>query len=128
MERLWNWIVFLAAIFVVVSLILQVAYELPEEQEEVIEIVDVAVLGIFAVDLFKEYRNFKGSGKAFTRTHWLDILAIIPLFRVVRIARIAKVEKVAKLEEVAQIQKGAEAEEVVSKSVHTKHLQKEEEK
>lgn len=122
MRKRWHWTVFIAALFAAGSLVLMLAYELPENQMLLIERLDFAVLVIFAVDLFNEYRNWKGSGIKFTREHWLDIIAVVPLFRIVRIGRLAKLEKLAKLEEIVEVEKGIEAETTVSKSIHATHL------
>lgn len=65
-----------------------------------VEVIDLIVCGIFAVDLTKRYLNRKGSKLEFFKKSWLEILAIIPLdmvFRYFRLARIFRVLKVSRL-------------------------------
>jgi len=122
MRKWWHWLVFTAALGAGVSLVVMLTVDLTEEQRILLEKVDIVVLGIFAVDLANEYQNFRGSGIRFTREHWLDILAVIPLFRIIRIAELAKLERLAKLGEIGEVRRGMEAEEMVSESIHTRHL------
>ncbi len=122
--KAWNWLIFLAALAAAASLVVELAYELPEEQKTLIELLDIGILGIFAIDLLNEHRRFRGSEVTFAREHWLDILAILPIFRIVRIAKLARLEELAKLERITEIRKGAEAEAVISKSIHAKRLKK----
>lgn len=124
MKKWWDWVVFLAALLVATSLVIDLTYEMAESEKLLMEEVDLIVLAVFAVDLVKEYRNFKGSGLRFTREHWLDIVAIMPFFRIVRIAKFARVEELAKLEEIVEVRKGINAEETVSKTIHDRHLKK----
>ncbi|MFQ6120558.1 MAG: ion transporter [Methanosarcinales archaeon] len=118
----WHWIVFLAALVAVITLALEFLYELTYKQEHIIEIMDIFIIIIFAIDLYKEYRRYKGSKISFMKQHWLDILAIIPLFRIIRIAKLAKIEELGKLEKIVEIKKGIEVEEVASKTIHSRHL------
>ncbi|MFQ6136281.1 MAG: hypothetical protein ACE5PM_03775 [Candidatus Hydrothermarchaeales archaeon] len=128
-DILWHWLVFSAALIALVTLVVGLIYELTTTQEKIMEILFVSILIIFAVDLIREYRRFKGSPIPFAKHHWLDILAIIPIFRIFRIVRlaragdIAKVEELGRLEKAPKVRRGAEAEETFSKGVHSKHLE-----
>ncbi len=122
MRKWWHLLVFTAALTAGLSLVLMLTVDMSERQMILLEKLDLLVLGIFAVDLSNEYRNYKGSGIKFTREHWLDILAVIPIFRVIRIAEIVKLERLAKLEEISEVRRGMDVEEVVSESIHTRHL------
>ncbi len=122
MRKWWHWLVFTAALGAGVSLVLILAVDLTESQRILLEEADILILLIFAVDLLNEYRNFKGSGIRFTREHWLDIIAVIPLFRIIRIAEVVKLERLARLEEISGVRRGMEAEETLSESLHTRHL------
>ncbi len=68
-----------------------------------VEVIDLIVCGIFAVDLFKRYMNRKGSKLDFFKKSWLEIIAIIPLdmvfryFRLARIFRVLKIGRFAKM-------------------------------
>lgn len=122
MRKWWHWLVFIAALGAGVSLILMLAVDLTEGQRTMLEEADILILIIFAADLFNEYRNFRGSGIRFTREHWLDIIAVIPLFRIIRIAEVAKLERLARLGEIGEVRRGMEAEETLSESIHARRL------
>lgn len=128
MKKLWHWIVFIGALLALASLILILTRDLTNDQRKILEAVELAILSIFALDLFNEYRNFKGSKIRFTREHWLDLIAVIPFFRIIRIAEIAKFEKLARLTEITEIEKTIVAEEAISDSIHATHLKDQEDK
>ncbi len=70
-----------------------------------VEIFDLLVCGIFALDLGRRYKKTKGeiSTATFVKRHGIEIFAIIPLdvafraFRLVRIFRFARLGRLSKL-------------------------------
>lgn len=58
--------------------------EVAHEYHDWINLLDYAVIGVFAVDLsFKSYRASTWEG--FLKKHWLEIIAILPFFMVFRV-------------------------------------------
>ncbi|NBG87798.1 hypothetical protein [Isachenkonia alkalipeptolytica] len=70
-----------------------------------VEVFDLLVCAVFALDLWRRYRQEKSelSSSAFIKRHGIEIFAIIPLdvafraFRLVRIFRFAKLGRLSKL-------------------------------
>lgn len=127
MRKWWHWLVFMGALYAVLSLVVTYAFELSEVEMMYVEEMDLLVLSIFAIDLINEYRGFRGSPTRFSKEHWLDILAVVPIFRIIRIAELAKVEELARLEEIKGVRRGEEVEEALSKTIHGRHLEEHEE-
>ena len=121
-EIVWHWLVFIAALIALGTLVLELFFELSESETHIIELLDISIIAIFAADVSLEYHRFHGSKTKFFKQHWLEILAIIPIFRVIRISKLAKLEKLAKLDEIVEIRRGIMAEETISKGIHAKHL------
>ena len=122
MRKWWHWLVFIFALIAVLSLVVIFTFDLSENEKVFFERLDIIILFVFALDLFNEFKNFKGSKKSFPREHWLDIVAVIPLFRFLRISRIARIEELVKIERIIDLEKGAQTEEVISKTIHGSHV------
>ncbi len=122
-EDLWHWIVFTSAAIALVALIADLIYELSPPQKDIVDTLLFLIIGIFAIDLYKEYHRFKGTKVAFFEQHWLEILAIIPIFRIFRMAELVGLEEIAELERIELIEKGEKIEEKGSQVVHAEKLE-----
>jgi len=124
---LWHWIVFTSAFIALVALLIDLVYKLSPPQKDLIDTMLFLIIGIFAIDLYKEYRRFKGSKVTFFEQHWLEILAIIPIFRIFRMAELVGVEGIAELERIEFVEKGEKIEEKGSQMVHAEKLEENDE-
>ena len=71
-------------------------------------IINLAILPIFLTDLFFIYRE-TSSLKVFLKTKWLDILLVIPYFRIFRLLRFARVIRFLKVIRFAKVSRGTKA-------------------
>lgn len=74
----------------------------------VCNILNIAILAVFAADLVLTYKD-SDNRRTFLKRHWLDVLMIIPYFRIFRILRIARLLRVAKVVRVAKVAKVGKA-------------------
>ncbi|MFQ5975969.1 MAG: hypothetical protein ACE5J5_06630 [Candidatus Hydrothermarchaeales archaeon] len=126
-EDLWHWIVFTSALIALIALIIDLLYKPSPGQKNIIDTLLFLVIGIFAIDLYKEHQRFKGTKKAFFEQHWLEILAIIPLFRIFRMAELVGIEEIAEMERIEFVEKGEHIEEKESQVVHAEKLEEKDE-
>ncbi len=124
---LWHWVVFISAFIALVALLIDIVYKLSPPQKDLIDTMLFLIIGIFAIDLYKEYRRFKGSKVTFFEQHWLEILAIIPIFRIFRMAELVGIEGIAELERIEFVEKGEKIEEKGSQMVHAEKLEENDE-
>ncbi|PRR84069.1 potassium channel family protein [Clostridium vincentii] len=89
----------LLAIGVVVILVIDLSYNLPQNIAIIFSIIDNMILGIFAIDYFT--RLFLAKDKAkFVKSNIIDLISIIPFnfaFQSIRILRLSKLLKFVKL-------------------------------
>ncbi|MBD3260665.1 MAG: hypothetical protein GF334_03140 [Candidatus Altiarchaeales archaeon] len=111
----WDVIVFTAVIVSIISVSLEFLLRLEESQLYLLLLIDVAAVIIFAIDLMVLWKHSSGGLKEFMYRNWLDVLAAIPLFRIIRIARFARLLKLARLRRVAKLRRVAEVEEKIRK-------------
>ena len=81
----------------VVWLLLFVLMLLPGEQFEGLGVrtVSLALLAVFVADLGVTYHRSGERPTHFLRTHWLDVLLVIPYFRIFRILRVGRALRAA---------------------------------
>ncbi|MBU0762046.1 MAG: hypothetical protein KKD39_03390, partial [Candidatus Altiarchaeota archaeon] len=116
---LWDIIVFLAVIFSVSSMLVEVIYGLDESQYMFFLYVDTIALMVFVIDLALLWRGFHGPLPAFVKHNLLDILAVIPIFRIIRIVRFARFLKLARMRRVAKLQRINEVKAKIDEETHT---------
>lgn len=75
-QDVWNIIIFLSVIFVFLTFVPQLFFDVTEYQT-IINYVDLIIIIIFIIDLFFLYQESK-SMEDFFKKNWLDILAAIP--------------------------------------------------
>jgi len=76
---------------------------------DTLRMVNIAILSVFVADLWVSYRKVR-SVSVFAKKHWLDILMVIPYFRIFRVARILRLIRFARIvrgAKVARLGKGA---------------------
>lgn len=97
-----------ALLVVVVIVVLELFFtETAHHYDTWINIADLTVILIFAVDLSFKFRKAK-TWEGFLKEHWLEIIAIIPLFyvfRVIEVVRLAGTVEVG--QETAHLAEGA---------------------
>lgn len=99
LKAVYEIIMAILAIVVVILLIFDLSYNLPENVDIIFTITDNIILLIFAVDYFTRFFLAKDKVKFF-RSNIIDLIAIIPLnsaFQSIRILRISKLLKFAKV-------------------------------
>ena len=64
-------------------------------------IANIVILSVFVADVWVSYRKVR-SLKLFVKKHWLDILMVIPYFRVFRIARILRLARFVRIARAAK--------------------------
>jgi len=69
---------------------------------ELVTNVQLGLLGVFVADLVVKYRRV-GNLKLFFHNHWLDILMVIPYFRIFRILRLLRLLRVLKAGKLAKV-------------------------
>lgn len=72
---------------------------IPENYKLPWQIFSWIIWGIFAVDVYYKYRNSENL-KMFFKKHWLDIVLLIPFFRIFRIMRLLRLLKILKFAKV----------------------------
>ncbi|MFC2162697.1 ion transporter [Candidatus Altiarchaeota archaeon] len=105
---LWDIIIFTAVIGSVISLSLELAYDLDEDRLIILYLIDITALTLFTIDLWILWRNFNGPLKEFLFRNWMDILSAIPVFRIIRIARFARILKLARLRRLNKLKRVSE--------------------
>ena len=110
---IWDWLVFIAAVVSITTVILEVYYDLNEQERMILLVVDLIALFIFMIDLTIIYNHFRGPFRSFVYRNWLDILSAIPIFRIIRIARFARITKLARLRRMAKLKRIEEVKEEV---------------
>lgn len=93
---------------VLVIVVLELFFtETAHHYDEWINMADMAIIGLFAVDLSFKYHD-ASTKEGFLRSHWLEILAITPLFLVFRVVEVLRILSSAELgQEVAHLAEGA---------------------
>ena len=83
----------------VVWLLLFVLMLMPSEQFEGLGVrtVSLTLLAVFVADLGVTYHRAGERPARFLRTHWLDVLLVIPYFRVFRILRVGRALRAVRL-------------------------------
>ncbi len=71
---------------------------------DTLRIVNIIILSVFVVDLWVSYRKVR-SVPIFVKKHWLDILMVIPYFRIFRIARILRLARFLRFARIARTAK-----------------------
>jgi voltage-gated potassium channel len=87
------------AIIIVVMLIIDLSYTLPQNISYIFSIIDNIILAIFTIDYFTRLISAKNKIKFF-KSNIIDLIAIIPLnsaFQSIRILRLSKLLKFAKI-------------------------------
>lgn len=97
-----------ALLAVLVIVVLELFFtETAHHYDELINMADLAVIGIFAVDLSFKYHD-ASTKEGFLRSHWLEIMAITPLFLVFRVFETLRVFSSAEIgQEAAHLAEGA---------------------
>lgn len=62
---------------------------IPGHVEPVWDAINWAIWGVFAVDVFYKYRQSENA-KAFLKNHWIDLVLLVPFFRILLLFRIAR--------------------------------------
>ena len=62
-----------------------------------VEASNIDLLGVFIADLGVAYHRTRLPLLAFLRTHWVDVLLVIPYFRIFRVFRAARVIRLARM-------------------------------
>jgi len=87
------------AILVVIMLVIDLSYNLPQNTKNIFSIADNIILAIFSIDYFTRLFLAKDKSK-FIKSNIIDLIAIIPLnsaFQSIRILRLSKLFKFAKI-------------------------------
>lgn len=109
-ERIADALILPALIAVLIIVILELFFtKTAHHYDTWINFVDFVVILIFAVDLsFKFHRASNWEG--FLRQHWLEIIAITPLFYVFRIVEVLRIPSAVELgQETAHLAEGAKS-------------------
>jgi voltage-gated potassium channel len=89
----------LLAIVVIIMLVIDLSYDLPENVIFIFSIVDNTIVGIFAIDYFTRLFLAKDKSKFF-KSNIIDLISIIPfnsIFQSIRILRVSKLLKFIKI-------------------------------
>jgi len=107
-EKLTDLLVVPALFGVLVIVVLEFFFtETAHHYDEWINLADLAIIFIFAVDLGFKY-NRASTREGFVREHWLEIMAITPLFYFFRFLEVFRVPGIADLgQEAAHLAEGA---------------------
>jgi|GEM_PF-3996480 len=109
----WDIIVFVAVIVSVISMSIEFTLDLSERELGFLFIVDAAAMAIFLADLWVLWTHYNGPLREFIFRNWLDVLACIPVFRLIRIARYARVLKLARLRRLNKLKRAGEVTEKI---------------
>ncbi|MBD3387500.1 MAG: hypothetical protein GF416_00605 [Candidatus Altiarchaeales archaeon] len=101
----WEILIVFAALVSVVSLLVEFTIHLDEEIEHALHLIDYVALSLFGVDILLKYRIYRHHSRdrlQFLKANWLDILAVIPLFRIFRMSRFARLSRLVKMRKSAR--------------------------
>ncbi|MFH1402744.1 MAG: ion transporter [Candidatus Altiarchaeota archaeon] len=104
----WEAVIFIAAMASILAVVMEFTWHLSEEFEYLLRTVDFFALCLFAIDIFWKYRIYHHHAKSiffFVRKCWLDIIAVIPLIRILKVGRLAQLSKAGKI---VKVTKGSE--------------------
>ena len=87
-----HWSKFVDLVTIIWLVIFVLGFFTSPSLEDTLRTVNIAILSIFVIDLGVSYWKVR-SPSLFVRKHWLDILMVIPYFRVFRIARILRLAR-----------------------------------
>jgi len=85
--KILSWPRFVDLVTVIWLAIFILSFFASPSTESTLRTTNIAILSVFVVDLGVSYWKVK-SPSIFLKKHWLDILMVIPYFRIFRIARI----------------------------------------
>ena len=63
---------------------------------DTLRMVNIVILSVFVADLWVSYRKVR-SVPVFVKKHWLDILMVVPYFRIFRVARILRLVRFVRI-------------------------------
>jgi len=86
---------------------------------DALRMANITILSVFVVDLWVSYRKVR-SLPIFLKRHWLDILMVIPYFRIFRVARILRLARFIRIARGVKIVRSAK----IVKAVKTVKLAK----
>jgi len=118
----WEPMIVLAALVSILSVSIELLVHVSHETEGLLHTIDFVAICLFVIDIiwkFKVYRDHAVSIKVFFRQSWLDIIAIIPFFRVFRIGRFARLARLSKATKTTKVLKATEK--LASAGEHAAH-------
>jgi len=93
---LFQLFILLLSIYVLISLFIEAAFNLPQEIAKVIQITDNVICIFFLYDFF--YRLFQAKNKKkFMKWGWIDLLSSIPMLDSLRYGRLVRVFKIIRI-------------------------------
>ena len=81
-------LVIVCALGVIVLLAVEFLLELTPEQKLVIQLVNLVILLVFLIELLYNL-YYADKKKDYLKTHWLDVIAVLPVLEVFRLSKIA---------------------------------------
>ena len=112
-QLLWDLLVFAAAVVSVASVTLEVLFDWSESELIILYLIDVAALTIFIIDLWILWSHYNGPLRSFLFRNWVDVLACIPLFRLLRLARFSRLLKLSRLRRLLKLRRVGEVREKI---------------
>ena len=114
-----NWIIFVDVVTVIWLIVFFVGLLKSDPRvTRYCNIINLVILPVFLVDLFFIYRETSNL-RVFLKTKWLDILLVIPYFRIFRLLRFARVIKFMKLIRFGRVARSTKAVKKLNRTVET---------
>lgn len=88
-------VVLLLSIFVVLSLLVEIMFKLPEEILQILLYIDVLICIVFFFDFLQQYRSAP-SKLEYMKWGWLDLISCIPLMEMNQYARVIRILRLIK--------------------------------
>lgn len=84
------------SVYVLIVLLVQTVFTLPAEISRLLEVVDVAVCGVFLTDFVLQLKTAKRKW-AYLKWGWIDLISSIPSLPFLRIGRLARLVQILRL-------------------------------
>ena len=94
--KILSWSRFVDFVTIIWLVIFILSFFTSPSTEETLRTINIAILSVFVIDLGVLYWKIR-SPSIFIKKHWIDILMVIPYFRIFRIARILRLVRFVRI-------------------------------
>ncbi len=94
--KILSWSRFVDLVTIIWLVIFVLSFFTSPSTEDTLRTINIAILSVFVIDLGVLYWKIR-SPSIFIKKHWLDILMVIPYFRIFRIARILRLVRFVRI-------------------------------